>query len=143
MTLQEYVNYTRQKVVDMTGSWEKLLAAWQEQPRREALLTQLTRASIYPEVLAEVLDQMEVDEVDILGHVAYDRALQTRYDRILEMRQRERPWLNSFDREAREVIFALLGKYELGGLRQIIDPRIFRVPPFRQMGEVRGVIRPR
>jgi type I restriction enzyme R subunit len=35
----------------------------------------------------------------------------------------------------------LLSKYELGGLRQIIDPRIFRVPPFRQMGEVRGVIR--
>jgi type I restriction enzyme R subunit len=141
MTLQEYVNYTRQKVIDMTGSWEKLLAVWQEQPQREALLTQLTRASVYPEVLAEVLDQLEVDEVDILGHVAYDQALRTRYDRTLEMRQRERPWLDSFDREAREVIFALLSKYELGGLRQIIDPRIFRVPPFRQMGEVRGVIR--
>ena len=141
MTLQEYVNYTRQKVIDMTGSWEKLLATWQEQSQREALLTQMTRASVYPDVLAEVLDQLEVDEVDILGHVAYDRALQTRYDRTLEMRQRERPWLNGFDREAREVIFALLGKYELGGLRQIIDPRIFRVPPFRQMGDVRGVIR--
>lgn len=141
MTLQEYVNYTRQKVIDMTGSWEKLLNTWQEQPQREALLAQMSRASVYPDVLAEVLDQLEVDEVDILGHVAYDQALRTRYDRTLEMRQRERPWLDSFDREAREVIFALLGKYELGGLRQIIDPRIFRVPPFRQMGDVRGVIR--
>jgi hypothetical protein len=29
----------------------------------------------------------------------------------------------------------------MGDLRQITDPRIFRVPPFRQMGDVRDVIR--
>ncbi|MCL4266667.1 MAG: DEAD/DEAH box helicase family protein [Anaerolineae bacterium] len=141
MTLQEYVNYSRNKVIDLTVSWEKLLAAWREPKTREVLVGQLTQASVYPEVLSEVLDQMEVDEVDILGHVAYDRALQTRYDRTLALRQRERPWLSSYDRDAREVIYALLGKYELGGLHQITDPRIFRVPPFRQMGDVRGVIR--
>lgn len=141
MTLQEYVDYTRQKVIDLTGSWPKLLAAWKEPDEREALLAQLTRASVYPDVLAEVLDQTEVDEVDILGHVAYDRALLTRYDRTLELRKRDRPWLDSYDRDAREVIYALLGKYELGGLRQITDPRIFRLPPFRQMGDVRGVLR--
>jgi type I restriction enzyme, R subunit len=88
-----------------------------------------------------VLEQTEVDELDILGHVAYDRALRTRYDRTLELRQRERPWLDGYDRDAREVIYALLGKYELGGLGQLTNPRIFRVPPFRQMGEARGVIR--
>lgn len=141
MTLQEYVDYTRKKVISLTASWEKLLATWQKPEEREGLKEQLTRASIYPDVLAEVLDEQEVDEVDILGHVAYDRVLRTRYDRTLEMRQRDRPWFDSYDREAREVIYALLGKYELGGLRQITDPRIFRVPPFRQMGEVRGVVK--
>jgi len=141
MTLQEYVNYTREKVVDLTDSWEKLLATWREPAARDVLVTKLTRASVYPDVLAEVLDQPDVDEVDILGHVAYDRALRTRYDRTLNLRQRERPWLDSYERDQREVIYALLGKYELGGLRQITDPRIFRVPPFRQMGDVRGVIR--
>jgi type I restriction enzyme, R subunit len=141
MTLQQYINYSRQKVIDLTGSWEKLLAAWQEPAERETLVGQLTRATVYPDVLSEVLDQAEVDEVDILGHIAYDRALQTRYDRTLQLRQRQRPWLDSYNRESREVIYALLGKYELGGLRQITDPRIFRLPPFRQMGDVRGVIR--
>lgn len=140
MTLQEYVNYTQKKVVDLTGSWEKLLAAWQEPEARESLVARLTQASVYPDVLSEVLDQTEVDELDILGHVAYDRTLRTRYDRTLDLRQRERPWLDSYDRKAREVIYALLGKYELGGLHQITNPRIFRLPPFRQMGEARGVI---
>lgn len=140
MTLPEYVQYTRQKVVELTGSWEKLLATWREPAARDALATQLMHASIYPDVLAEVLDEGDVDEVDILGHVAYDRALMTRFDRTLHFRQRERAWLTGFDHEAREVLYALLGKYELGGLRQITNSRIFRVSPFRQMGETRGVI---
>ena len=141
MTLQQYVSYTRQKVTDQTSSWEQLLSAWRESESRERLVATLTQASVYPSVLAEVLDQTEVDDVDILGHVAFDRALHTRYDRTLALRQRERAWLESYDREAREVLFALLGKYELGGLDQISDPRIFRVPPFRQMGDLRGVMR--
>lgn len=37
MTLQEYVNYTQKKVVDLTGPWEKLLAAWQQLEAREAI----------------------------------------------------------------------------------------------------------
>jgi hypothetical protein len=61
--------------------------------------------------------------------VAYNQALQTRYDRNLNLCQRERGWLESYARDTREVIYALLSKYELVGLRQITDPRIFRVPP--------------
>lgn len=85
-----YVHYRRQTVTDLTSSWETLLATWREPDARDELTTKLTRASIYPDVLAEVLDESDVDDVDILGHVVYDRALLTRYDR-----------------DAREVLYAL------------------------------------
>jgi len=42
---------------------------------------------------------------------------------------------------AREVILALVEKYELAGLKEMTDPRVFRVSPFREMGEVRGVLK--
>jgi type I restriction enzyme R subunit len=140
MTLEAYIDYTKQKVTDMTRSWVQLLAQWQEEESRQALLERLEQASVYPAVLAEVLDQPEVDEVDLLGHVAFDRTLQSRYDRSLEFRQRERPWLSQYDSPAREVLFALLGKYELNGITEATNPTVFRVPPFQRMGEVRGVI---
>lgn len=141
MTLTEYLDYSKQKVLDFARDWPELLALWQDPTEREQLQTKLTQASVHPDVLAEVMDQPEVDEVDLLGHLAYGQALRTRYDRTLTLRQRERTWLQAYDSLAREVLFALLGKYELGGLKQITDPAIFRVSPFRQMGEVRGVIR--
>ncbi|MEZ4616431.1 MAG: type I restriction-modification enzyme R subunit C-terminal domain-containing protein [Caldilineaceae bacterium] len=55
-------------------------------------------------------------------------------------RQRETTWLDRQTAEAREVILALLNKYELGGLQEMTNPGVFRVSPFREMGEVRGVI---
>lgn len=141
MTLTEYLNYTKDKVRELVPDWPQLLAAWREPQERADLLAQLTQRSIYADVLTEVLDEPEVDEVDLLGHLAFDRSLRTRYDRTLDFRHQERRWLQTHDHEAREVIYALLSKYELGGLKQISDPAIFRVSPFQQMGEVRGVIR--
>jgi hypothetical protein len=102
---------------------------WSEESNGKRLFEQFPR------------DFFDLIDVDILGQVAFDRTPLTRYDRTLHLRQHERKWLDSYDHDAREVIYALLGKYESGGLRQIVDPRIFRVPPFRQMGDVRGVIR--
>jgi type I restriction enzyme R subunit len=38
------------------------------------------------------------------------------------------------------VLEALLEKYRLGGVDQMTDPRVFRLPPFKAMGELRGVV---
>lgn len=141
MTLTEYLDYTKHKVQELVHDWSELLSTWRQPEERQNFIAQLTRGSVYADVLAEVLNEPEVDEVDLLGHLAFDRELRTRYDRTLDFRQHERAWLQSYDHDAREVIYALLSKYELGGLKQITDPAIFRVSPFQQMGEVRGVIR--
>ena len=53
---------------------------------------------------------------------------------------REGTFLSRYDDEAREVIFALLDKYRVGGPEQLADPCVFRLRPFREMGQVPGVI---
>ena len=39
------------------------------------------------------------------------------------------------------MILALLDKYRVGGVEQLADPRVFRLSPFREMGQTPGVIR--
>jgi len=91
-------------------------------------------------VLAEVLGAQEADPFDLLAHLAYGTPLRSRVERAAMFRAREQTWLSAYNAEAGEVILALLAKYELGGLGQISDPAIFRISPFREMGEVRGVV---
>lgn len=140
MSLEQYLDYTRSKVVGFVPSWSKLQALWQAPEQRRVFLEQLEQASIYVDVLAEVLKYPDADRFDLLAHLAYGRPLQTRGERAAAFRQREQAWLTEQTAEAREVILALIDKYVLGGLKEMTDPEVFRVSPFREMGEVRGVL---
>jgi type I restriction enzyme R subunit len=141
MSLEQYLDYTRSKIAGFVPDWSKLLTIWQDPEQRRVFLEQLEKASIDVDVLSEVLDHPEADQADLLAHLAYGRPLRSRAQRATAFRQREAAWLRSQAAEARAVILALVDKYVLGGLREMTDPAVLRVSPFREMGEARGVLR--
>ena len=49
--------------------------------------------------------------------------------------------IEGHDERACEVILALLDKYRLAGVQEMSDPSVFRLSPFREMGQAPGVIR--
>lgn len=141
MTLERYIDYTRQQVVAFVPDWNKLRSIWQDPGQRRVFLEQLEGASIHLDMLAHILEQNDIDQFDLLANLVYGRPLQTRRARADDFRSREQPWLDAQAAEAREVVLALVEKYVHGGLKEMTDPAIFRVSPFREMGEVRGVLR--
>ena len=141
MSLEQYLDYTRGKIAGFVPDWSKLQAIWRDPEQRRVFLEQLEKSSIDVDVLAEVLDHREADQFDLLAYLAYGRPLGSREARANAFRRRESAWLASQAEEARAVILALVDKYVLGGLREMTDPAVFRVSPFREMGEARGVLR--
>jgi type I restriction enzyme R subunit len=141
LSLDQYLDYTRRKVVGYVPEWARLSEVWVEPEKRRAFLGDLRRASIHAEVLAEVLGQPEADQFDLLAHVAYGKPVRTRSERAKAFETREGAFLDRYRDEAREVILALLDKYRVGGVEQLSDPRVFRLSPFREMGQAPGVIR--
>ncbi len=143
LSLEEYVNHTRWKVIDLTGAEDefRLREIWVDQNRRRAFLSDLRQASVYVEVLAEVLDQTEADQFDLLAHLAFGAPVRTRSERAAAFINRQGKFMQRHDTPAREVILALLDKYRVGGVEEIADPLVFRLSPFREMGQALGVIR--
>lgn len=140
LTLEQYVDYSREKLLALMPGWEQMLRTWQDEASRQETQDRLEQASVHPDVLAEVLKTPEADPLDVLGYVAYQRQpIPTRAERAERFMQREQAWLAGFPPDAQTVLTAMLEKYRLGGLRQISDPAIFRLPPFKAMGELRGV----
>jgi type I restriction enzyme R subunit len=141
LTLEQYIDYSREWVLKLASNWEALLRLWQDEQERQKVRAQLEQASVHPEVLAEVLDIPDADPVDVLAYVAFRQAPPlTRAKRAEQFRERQATWLTSFPPEQRIVLEALLEKYRLGGVDQMTDPRVFRLPPFKAMGELRGVV---
>lgn len=140
LTLEQYVDYSREKLLALMPGWEQMLQTWQDEALRLETQDKLEQASVHPDVLAEVLKTPEADPVDVLGYVAYQRQpIPTRAERAERFLQQEAAWLAGFPPDAQVVLTAMMEKYRLGGLRQITDPAIFRLPPFKAMGELRGV----
>jgi type I restriction enzyme R subunit len=141
LSLQEYVDYTRQAVSDLVGGegMAGLQEAWADPDRRHRLLEALYRSSVHPEVLAEVLDRGDADLFDLLAHLAFGEPMHTRDERAQAFRNRHQRFLQRYSPEAREVILALLEKYRMGGVEEIANPQVFRLPPFDQMRQIVGV----
>jgi type I restriction enzyme R subunit len=141
LSLQQYLDYTQQRVTHHVPDWTALRSVWVDDDRRQAFLTDLHRASVHIDVLAEVLDQSDADQFDLLAHIAFDRPVRTRSERATAFTNREQRFINRHDPAAREVVLALLDKYRVGGVEEMSDPRVFRLSPFREMGKAVGVIR--
>ena len=135
LTLERYLDYTWRRIIHAASTRRKLLEIWLDRTRRRAFLEDLRRASIHPEILAEVLQRTEADTFDLLSHLAFKSAIRTRGERATAFLSREQAFLNRYREEARRVILELLDKYRAGGIEQL-EPEIFSVSPFREWGGV-------
>lgn len=93
------------------------------------------------DVIADVIGQSDADQFDLLGHLVFDTPLRTRSERATAFLNREARFIQNQARPAQEVLLALLEKYRAVGIEEISDPRIFRLPPFFEMGQAPGVAR--
>ncbi len=141
MNLEQYKDYTRQMIFLKSPSPDTLREIWTDADKRRAFLDALERESVRVEILAEVLDQRQGDQFDILAHIAFGRPIHTRDERADAFVNRQGQFIKSYGEEAREVILALLDKYRLGGVDELSRPEVFRIPPFDAMGMAPGVIR--
>ena len=140
LTLQQYLDYTRQKVMKRVADWTQLYEVWTDPARREPFLEALEEESVHIEVLAEVLTQPRADQFDLLACIAFGQPIRTRDERADAFVNYEQRFLEKHDPKAHEVIIALLDKYRLSGISEMASPDVFRLSPFREMGQAPGVI---
>jgi len=135
LTLAQYRDYTRERVVKVASNRQKLREIWIDSKERQQFLEELRHAGIHAEVLAEVLRQPEADTYDLLCHIAFGDPVRTRSERATAFQHREQAFLKDYQEQewARQVILALLEKYRLGGIDQL-EPEVFSLSPFREWG---------
>jgi type I restriction enzyme R subunit len=133
LTLEQYRDHTRRRVVNAAANRETLRRIWSDTELRKRFLDELRQASVHPDVIAEVLAQAEADTFDLLAHLAFGSPIRTRTERATAFRNREQPFIDRHQDDARHVILELLDKYRIGGVDEL-EPPIFSVSPFREWG---------
>ena len=81
----------------------------------------------------------DYDDFDLICHIAFDRKPLTRKERAQNVRKQD--YFEKYGEKARQVIIALLVKYEDEGIENIEDLNILAVNPFTKLGTPMEIIK--
>ncbi|MEO9365081.1 MAG: DEAD/DEAH box helicase family protein [Nitrososphaera sp.] len=137
--VKEYIKYAGKEIVEKTAHIEDFKKIWINPESRKKFLGELYQKSIYPEVIAELLDKPDIDTFDLLAHIAFGKILLTRDERAEAFLNLEQKFISAFPESCKEILFALIERYRLAGIEEIENPKVFDLNPFDKMGKIEGI----
>ncbi|MDP3014912.1 MAG: DEAD/DEAH box helicase family protein [bacterium] len=124
-------DYSKKSLLKEYASLDEFLNAWKSSERKEAIIEELRERGVFLDELKRETGK-DLDEFDLICHVAFGKPPLTRYERAENVKKRN--YFAAYEANAREVLSALLEKYADQGITAIENPEVLRVSPFIQFG---------
>lgn len=131
-------DYTRKNMALEFASLDAFLRKWNQAEKKEALLAELAEHGILLEALKEESGS-DLDDFDLICHVAFDQPPLTRKERASNVRKRN--YFSKYSEKAQQVLSSLLDKYEQEGVVSIEDSAILKVQPLNKLGSPVELVR--
>lgn len=131
-------DYTRKNIDQNFGSLDAFIQRWTKAEKKEVLLAELAEQGILLEALREEIGS-EMDDFDLICHVAFDQPPLTRRERAEEVRKRN--YFTKYSEKAQAVLNALLDKYEQEGITTIEQGSVLKVQPLNLLGSPVELVR--
>ncbi len=81
------------------------------------------------DALREAAGNRDIDDFDLICHIAFDKKPLTKAERAAGVRKRD--YLSQYEGVAREGLSALIDKYTRDGIEDISDTKVLLLDPFR------------
>lgn len=133
MMTEKLTDLTRKAVQSKYPSLDMFRGAWAGADKKAAILDELNDNDVWIDALRTEYPHMkDMDEFDIICHIAFDGKPLTRRERVENVKKRN--CFAKYGEEARRIIDALLDKYAETGVVNIEDTKILEINPFSQYG---------
>jgi type I restriction enzyme, R subunit len=131
-------DYTRKNVQQEFSSLDDFIRRWTESEKKEELIAELAEHGILLEALKEEAGS-DLDDFDLICHVAFDQPPLTRKERASNVRKRN--YFGKYSKTAQKVLNSLLDKYEQEGVTSIEESAILNVQPLSDIGSAVELVR--
>lgn len=131
-------DYTRRTVHEEFATLDDFLQRWKSADRKQAIIDELLDRGVLLGALEDAVGA-DLDPFDLICHVAFDQPALTRRERADNVRKRN--VFTEYGDQAREVLTALLDKYEDQGLDSLGEIEVLKLDPFPQLGTPIELIR--
>ena len=132
LTTESVIDYSKRNILGEFASLDEFLQKWNAEEKKQAIIDVLQERGVLIESLREASGKKDLDDFDLICHIAYDKEPLTKAERANNVRKRG--YLHQYSELAQQVLSALLDKYMNEGIRDLSNLAILQNDPFRQFG---------
>jgi len=111
-------DYSKEGILKKYKTLGEFLNEWEVADRKDAIIAELVEQGVFMDELKEKVGN-DLDEFDLICHVAFGQPPLTRNERAADVRKRD--YFTKYGDEARKVLQALLDKYADEGITVLDD----------------------
>lgn len=134
LSIVEFIDMSKEKIKELVPDESKLKKIWVEQESREKLVDMLKQSGISMEDLSEATQLDDADSFDILVHLAFNKPLKTRKQRVEDLKRKHKSFFEQFEGKANEIIEIIVHKYSEFGIQEV-SPKILETPELEYYGK--------
>ena len=137
---ESIIDYTKTNVRGEYASLEHFIREWNAAEKKAVIRNHFSELGIDFEQLKREQNLTEVDDFDLICHIAFDRKPLTRAERANNVKKRD--FISKYNEPAQKVLNILLDKYKNQGIYEMEDEAIFNTPLMKKMlgGNITKVI---
>lgn len=136
---ESLIDYTKKNILEQYSRLDDFLRTWTEAERKQAIIDELQDDGVLLEAVRQELGKTELDDFDLICHIAYDKAPLTKKERAENVKKRH--YLYKYSDVAKEVIEALLDKYSNDGIKEIEDTKVLQLKEFQKIGSPMKIVK--
>ncbi len=128
---ESLTDYTKRTLLGEYATLDEFLQTWSSAKQKFFIMEELENKGVPLYDLQQQFGE-DMDLFDLVLHIAYDKKPLKRTDRAEAVRQSK--FFSEYKGQAREVLEALLDKYESTNLKTLEDPSLLKIKPIDQYG---------
>ncbi|MGX5475396.1 EcoAI/FtnUII family type I restriction enzme subunit R [Bacillus toyonensis] len=131
-------DYSKRNIKEEFADLNEFLRRWNSEGRKEAIIEELKEHGVILDALREETGLNEIDDFDLICHIAYDMKPLTRKERANNVKKRN--YFGKYSEVAQKVLENLLEKYMNEGVYNLDDAKVLRIEPFCEIGKPKDLI---
>lgn len=136
---ESLIDYTKKNILQQYARLDDFLRRWTEAQKKQAIIDELKDEGVLLDAVREELGKTELDDFDLICHLAYDKPPLTKAERANNVKKRH--YLYKYSELAQQVLEALLDKYADEGIKEIEETKVLQLKEFSKFGSPMKIVK--
>ncbi|MEK3713827.1 EcoAI/FtnUII family type I restriction enzme subunit R [Paenibacillus sp. FSL R7-0333] len=136
---ESLIDYTKKNILQQYARLDDFLRKWTEAQKKQAIIDELKDEGVLLDAVREELGKTELDDFDLICHLAYDKPPLTKAERANNVKKRH--YLYKYSELAQQVLETLLDKYADEGIKEIEETKVLQLKEFSKFGSPMKIVK--